>query len=106
MTLQPGHGAAALPVGINLHPTVTVMQKLALNLDDLAVQSFETVPVARDARGTVLANQESYDEAACTDACTLYLSCVSCAESCDGCDSSQGCWPDDTADPGRRVILY
>jgi hypothetical protein len=82
------------------------MQKLTLELDELSVQSFETTSAARDVRGTVLANQESDDQAACTDACTLYLSCVSCAESCDTCDSWQGCWPDDTADPGRRVILY
>jgi hypothetical protein len=80
------------------------MQKLVLELDELSVQSFETTSAARDVRGTVLANQES--EAACTDACTLYLSCVSCVESCDTCDSWQGCWPDDTADPGRRIIVY
>lgn len=89
-----------------LSTTVIQMQKLALKLDDLSVQSFETMPAARGVRGTVLANQESHDEAACTDACTLSPSCASCAESCDGCDSWQGCWPDDTADPGRRIILY
>lgn len=82
------------------------MQKLALKLHALRVESFETTPAGRDVRGTVLANQESGDPAACTDACTLHLSCGSCEGSCDTCDAWQGCWPDDTADPGRRVILY
>jgi hypothetical protein len=80
------------------------MQKLALNLDDLRVQSFDTMPAARGGRGTVRAHEsETYDELACSDACSLVATCYTC----DTCD--QACAPvytDDTADPGRRIILY
>jgi len=77
------------------------MQKLALKLDELSVQSFDTMPAARDARGTVLGHQETtYDEQACTDACSLVPTCYSC----DTCDAA--CDPGDTVDVPRRIILY
>jgi hypothetical protein len=80
------------------------MKKLALQLDDLDVQSFATTPPARDERCTVRGHEsETYDEQACTDACSLVATCYTC----DTCD--QACDPvytGDTADPGRRIILY
>lgn len=81
------------------------MRKLALKLDDLQVQSFETLS-ARAGRGTVLAREsETYDEVACGGATNA--SCDTC-ESCDTCDpcTQTFCDPTDTADPGRRIILY
>jgi hypothetical protein len=81
------------------------MRKLALKLDDLMVQSFETLS-ARTGRGTVLAREsETHDEAACAGA--TYASCETC-ESCDTCNACTQtvCDPTDTADPGRRIILY
>jgi hypothetical protein len=82
------------------------MQKLALNLEDLDVQSFDTTSALHDQRRTVHAHQESYDELACSDGCTLVLTCYSCETCADPCvpPPTQTC--DDTADPGRRVILY
>jgi hypothetical protein len=82
------------------------MRKLNLDLDHLQVQSFDTMPAARNARGTVVARQsETYDEAAC--ASPTYASCATC-ESCDTCDACTQtiCDPTDTADPNRRIILY
>jgi hypothetical protein len=79
------------------------MRKLALNMDDLDVQSFDTTPTLHDLRCTVRAHQmESYDELACSDACTLVLTCYSC-ETCEDACAPQGT---DTADPGRRIIVY
>jgi hypothetical protein len=82
------------------------MQKLSLNLEDLDVQSFDTTPAPRDLRCTVRAHQESYDELACSDGCTLYFTCYSCETCEDPCAPPPTQTTDDTADPGRRVILY
>jgi hypothetical protein len=77
------------------------MQKLALNVDDLNVQSFETVPAAPARRGTVRGHEtETHDEQGCTDACSLVLTCYTC-ETCDeACDPSEG------PDTQRRIIVY
>lgn len=76
------------------------MKKLALNVDDLDVQSFDTTPALQE-RCTVLAHQENGTyEWGCTDACSLYT----CA-SCEPCDQTLGD-PADTVDEGRRIILY
>jgi hypothetical protein len=83
------------------------MQKLALNLEDLDVQSFDTTPALRDLRCTVQAHQDvSHDELACSDACTLVLTCYSCETCLDPCapPPTQTC--DDSADLGRRIIVY
>lgn len=82
------------------------MQKLTLKLDDLQVQSFDTLPTARRERGTVLAREsETYDEIACPGAtCASCATCESC-DTCDGCTQTF-CDPTDTADPNRRIILY
>lgn len=86
------------------------MQKLALKLDDLQVQSFETLPTARGGRGTVHGREsgETCDEIACPGA--TQASCVSC-DTCESCDTCYACTqticdPDDTADTPRRIILY
>jgi hypothetical protein len=83
------------------------MRKLALNPSALRVQSFVTLPAAREGRGTVVARQEgaTYDEQGCTDACTLVQTCYSCDTCSDACDPGT-IDPTDTADPGRRIILY
>lgn len=82
------------------------MHKLALKLDDLRVQSFDTTPATRAGRGTVLGREsDTHDEVACGGATNA--SCDTC-ESCDTCDpcTQTFCDPTDTADPGRRIILY
>lgn len=82
------------------------MRKLALKLDALSVQSFDPMPAARAARGTVLAREsETHDEVACPGA--TYASCATCEsrETCEAC-SQTICDPTDTADPNRRIILY
>lgn len=82
------------------------MKKLALALDNLQVQLFDPMPAARTGRGTVLARQsETYDEIACAGA--SHASCET-SESCDTCNACTQtiCDPTDTADPGRRIILY
>lgn len=77
------------------------MEKLALKLDDLNVQSFDTLPPAGDRRGTVLGHQQAtYDEQACTDACSFAPTCYSCDTCGDACDAG------DTVDVPRRIILY
>lgn len=83
------------------------MQKLALNVADLDVQSFDTTPALRDLRCTVRAHQENDTyEAGCTDACTLAATCYSCDTCEDACSPGETIDPGDTADPGRRIILY
>jgi hypothetical protein len=81
------------------------MQKLALKLDDLNVQSFQTTSGARDGRGTVLGNQEATnDELACSGACASNVcSCATCA-TCDTCDDA--CAGGEGPDFNRRIIVY
>jgi hypothetical protein len=81
------------------------MKKLALRPDDLSVQSFPTTPSLRDLRCTVRAHQESWDEHACSDGCTLAFTCYSCESCADPCVPPPT-ETTDTADPNRRVILY
>jgi hypothetical protein len=82
------------------------MRKLTLELDELRVQSFEVMPAAGTRRGTIHGREsETYDEVACAGATNA--SCDT-GESCDTCDpcTQTFCDPTDTADPGRRIILY
>lgn len=71
------------------------MKKLALNLDDLSVESFETDPEAPQ-RGTVMANVTTGNQIICE--CTYdigscdYTCPDTCANSCGGgCGGSGGC---------------
>lgn len=76
------------------------MKKLALSLDDLAVQSLELSPPTDGARGTVLGRLDSGDD---SDACPSQI------YSCAGCDTyDDPCGGGDTAepDPFRRIIVY
>ncbi len=76
-----------------------MMKKLALQLDDLTVESFETVAAEREA-GTIFGEQ-----------CTCYTNCscpgvptcdeTECAGTCGGCCTI--CW--DTCD-GASCELY
>jgi hypothetical protein len=80
-------------------PETRTMKKLALQLDDLTVESFETVAAEREA-GTVFGEQ-----------CTCYTNCscpgvptcdeTECAGTCGGCCTV--CW--DTCD-GASCELY
>jgi hypothetical protein len=74
------------------------MKKLTLDLEDLDVQSFATTCTGKELRCTVRGHlmEATYDEQACTDACSLAYTCESCDEACDPGD----------ADAGRRIIVY
>jgi hypothetical protein len=87
-------------------PEESKMKKLVLNVDDLKVQSFETVKAPRD-RGTVLGAQENTYDASCAS-CESVCYCFTqgedtCNYSCDftcdwscygtcGCDTDAGMW--------------
>lgn len=78
------------------------MKKLILELDALAVESFDVAP-AVEARGTVLGRETAYAD--CVDGgpteaptCTY---CESYIPSCDPCNPDE--WSPDT---GRRIIVY
>lgn len=73
------------------------MHKLALNIDDLALQSFQTASAADATPGTV----EAYLDDTAYEACATQV--YTCA----------GCAPDDEPpagdgdpDAGRRIIVY
>ena len=78
------------------------MRKLALEPDELRVQSFATTASPSAARGTVRAHETETEEYACTDACTMAATGCSCEATCGGAE----CDATDTVDPGRRIILY
>ncbi|HEX8905972.1 MAG TPA: hypothetical protein VF771_14075 [Longimicrobiaceae bacterium] len=69
------------------------MKKLTLNLDELAVDSFDTVPTA-GRRGTVQARSgTTYADESCNGTCdhTCYPdSCASCDFTCGSCASCGG----------------
>ncbi|HYR10926.1 MAG TPA: hypothetical protein VEQ60_24315 [Longimicrobium sp.] len=76
------------------------MQKLALNLDDLDVQSFDTTCDARELRCTVRGYMDDDNGGDgggdYSDLCSAVYSCATCV-SCDAvCD----------AEEQRRIILY
>jgi hypothetical protein len=77
------------------------MKKLALKLDDLDVQSFATTRTLRELRCTVRGHlmEATYDEAACSGACSPVYSCATCETGDDACDPGG-------ADAGRRIIVY
>jgi hypothetical protein len=88
---------------IDTHPTETLMQKLALKLDDLSVQSFQTTPALRDLRCTVRGHlmEASYDELACSGACGSQIyTCATCDTCDEACDAGGG------PDAQRRIIVY
>lgn len=74
------------------------MKKLALELDDLVVQSFATTDETHDARGTVRGHLDdaSHDDF-CSEAETQIYSCHSCDPACE---------PGDGPEQQRRIILY
>lgn len=73
------------------------MKKLALNIDDLAPQSFQTTPVANATPGTVDAYLDD----------TAYEACATQVYTCAGCAPDDDP-PADDGDPdaGRRIIVY
>ena len=77
------------------------MKKLVLDIDHLDVQSFSTTPTLKELRCTVRGHlmEATYDEQACTAACSLHLTCAACETGDDACD------PGGT-DAGRRIIVY
>ena len=86
------------------------MKKLALKLDDLSVESFETAPEATQ-RGTVLGNQTTGNQIICEcsyDIGTCDYTCPdTCANSCGGGCGGGGtalCTNDDTCATGRQII--
>ncbi|HEU0300679.1 MAG TPA: hypothetical protein VFR37_14510 [Longimicrobium sp.] len=76
------------------------MQKLALKLDDLSVQSFETTSALPSHGGTVRGHLDDDDGGGggggYTDACSDIYSCATCETCDDVCDVEQQ----------RRIILY
>jgi hypothetical protein len=85
------------------------MKKLALNVDDLAVESFET-GTEKAPRGTVMANVTTGNQIICE--CTYdigscdYTCPDTCANSCDGgCGGGTGfCTNDETCATGHQII--
>ena len=77
------------------------MQKLALNLEDLDVQSFDTTPAPRDMRCTVRGYMDDASYDGCSDACGSQIyTCLTC----DTCDDA--CNDDDGPVEQRRIIVY
>jgi hypothetical protein len=78
------------------------MHKLILNLDDLALQSFETTAATRAAEGTVVAHlDDTCDELGCSEACATQI------YTCAGCETYDApCYDDGGPDAGRRIIVY
>ena len=60
------------------------MRKVRLDIDRLAVESFEVVAGATDPRGTIQGNAASPPTPACSGICSYYQSCVVtiCGDSC------------------------
>lgn len=84
---------------INIPPDDIHMQKLALNLDDLDVQSFETTSALRELRCTVRGYMDDDNGGDgggdYSDVCSAVYSCA--GATCDAaCDVEQQ----------RRIILY
>ncbi len=69
------------------------MRKLKLNLDQLAVDSFGTVP-AEEKKGTVLGEQcTCYTACTCPGCDTCDASCgATCMSQCGSCDSNDPSW--------------
>lgn len=85
------------------------MKKLALKLEDLSVDSFETAP-ERTQRGTVLGNQTTGNQIICEcsyDIGTCDYTCPdTCANSCrGGCGGPSGlCTKEETCATGNQII--
>ena len=77
------------------------MKKLVLDLDHLDVQSFPTTFMREELRCTVRGHQvePTYDEQACTAACSLAWTCATCESRDDACNTGG-------PDGGRRIIVY
>lgn len=72
------------------------MQKLALNADDLALQSFGTTPIANATPGTVGAYLDD----------TAYEACATQVYTCAGCAPDEPPAGDGDPDAQRRIIVY
>ena len=76
------------------------MKKLALNADDLNVQSFATTPALASLRCTVRAHMDDASREDCSDACgTQVYTCFTCDTCDDACN-------DDGPVGQRRIIVY
>ncbi|HEY0017631.1 MAG TPA: hypothetical protein VGC13_15070 [Longimicrobium sp.] len=69
------------------------MKKLALDLDELCVESFDTTAPPKDSRGTVQGNMQSYYGGTCAQTCyTCAGTCqVTCYNSCAGTCHEPSC---------------
>jgi hypothetical protein len=78
------------------------MRKLALKIDHLALQSFETTLPAHPGGGTVVGHlDDSCDELGCSEACPTQI------YTCAGCETYDApCYDDGGPDAGRRIIVY
>lgn len=77
--------------GASPRPEEIFVQKLKLQLDDLRVETFDTVPVQK-VKGTVFGEQcTCYTECTCPG-------CATCEESCDG-TCGWSCSPSNCGDP-------
>lgn len=76
------------------------MQKLALTLDDLNLQSFETTLADAAGTGTVLGHLDDASYDGCSDACATQI------YTCAGCETYDEPCNDDGPDEQRRIIVY
>lgn len=78
------------------------MRKLALKIDHLTLQSFETTLQARAGGGTVAGHlDDTCDEPGCSAACPTQI------YTCAGCETyAEPCYDDGGPDAGRRIIVY
>lgn len=84
------------------------MKKLALKLEELAVESFETAPDAHS-RGTVMAHVTTGDQVICEcsyDVGSCDYTCAdTCANSCNGgCGGNGFCTQEQTCATGDQII--
>jgi hypothetical protein len=78
------------------------MRKLSLKLDDLCLQSFDTLSSTSTGLGTVVGHLDdaSHDELACSSACATQV------YTCAGCETYDACSDDGGPDEQRRIIVY
>lgn len=96
MNQQPGNGPAAPRTRINIPPDDIQMKKLALNVDELNVQSFPTTRIPRDLRCTVRGYMDDDNGGDYSDVCSAVYSCADWATCNAACNVEQQ----------RRIILY
>jgi hypothetical protein len=78
------------------------MHKLALKLDDLILQSFDTTVATHAGGGTVVGHlDDTCDEPGCSEGCASQI------YTCAGCETyAEPCYDDGGPDAGRRIIVY